>query len=173
MVRVLSSLTQVSQRGMVEHTKRPVKVLFLSRNALIFSFVYYRSLLFWWPKLKQELVSAITPISRRQDGLLPQAFGLWVQKERNETWNENDLNCKNTKIKWRNDSSLSHSLLSAKDARLLRLRPPPLPCLPLPRLPSPDKERTGWRWKAGLQFDPVPYLAAQQPRALRCHIFTA
>ena len=45
---------------------------------------------------------------------------------------------------------------------------------PLSPFPSPThKERTGWRWKAGLQFDPVPYLAAQQPRALRCHIFTA
>ena len=142
---------------MVEHTKRQVKVLFLSRNALIFSFVYYRSLLFWWPKLKQEL-SAITPISRRQDGLLPQAFGLWVQKERNETWNENDLNCKNTKIKWRNDCSLSHSLLSAKDARLLRLRP--LPCLPLP-LPHPQRT-DGVKVKGGVtvRSSPLPSRSA-------------
>ena len=143
---------------MVEHTKRQVKVLFLSRNALIFSFVYYRSLLFWWPKLKQELVSAITPISRRQDGLLPQAFGLWVQKERNETWNKNDLNCKNTKITWRNDSSLPHFLLSAKDARLLRLRP--LPCLPLP-LPHPQRT-DGVKVKGGVtvRSSPLPSRSA-------------
>ena len=139
---------------MVEHTKRPVKVLFLSRNALIFSFVYYRSLLFWWPKLKQELVSGCHAYQ-------PQAFGLWVQKERNETWNENDLNCKNTKIKWRNDSSLTHSLLSAKDARLLRLRP--LPCLPLNPLPLPHPQRTdGVKVKGGVtvRSSPLPSRSA-------------
>ena len=56
---------------MLEHAKRQVKVSFLSRNALIFLFVYYRNLLFRWPKLKQELVSAITPIG---SGLLASTF---------------------------------------------------------------------------------------------------
>ena len=162
MVRVLSSLTQVSQRGMVEHTKRQVKVLFLSRNALIFSFVYYRSLLFWWPKLKQELVSAITPISRR---LLAYEFKRKGMKHGMKMiWT--------AKIRKLNEEMTPHWLiLSCLPKMHVSFVYVPSPVSPFP---SPThKERTGWRWKAGLQFDPVPYLAAQQPRALQCHIFTA
>jgi len=35
----------VRDTGMFEHTKRQVKVFFLSRNAFIFPYVYHRSLL--------------------------------------------------------------------------------------------------------------------------------
>ena len=105
---------------------------------------------------KNSYLAAITPIKLYQE----RAFGLWVQKERNETWNENDLNCKNTKIKWRNDSSLPHSLLSAKDTRLLRLRP--FPCLPLPLPPLP-RQRTDWvKVKGGVtvRSSPLPRRSA-------------
>ena len=129
---------------MVEHTKRQVKVLFLSRNSLIFFFCLLPQFAFLMAKTETRTIW--------YHAYQPQAFGLWVQKERNETWNENDLNCKNTKIKWRNDSSLTHSLLSAKDARLLRLRP--LPCLPLP-LPHPQRT-DGVKVKGGVTVRSSP-----------------
>ena len=49
---------------MLEYTKSQVKVLFLSRNAFIFSFVYHRSLLF---------VSSLAKMPKKQEYL---RFGL-------------------------------------------------------------------------------------------------
>ena len=80
----------------------------------------------------------------------------WVQKERNETWNENDLNCENTKIKWRNDSSLSHSLLSAEDAWLLRLPRFPSPVSPSPR----HRERVKVKGGVTVRSSPLPSRSA-------------
>ena len=136
---------------MVEHTKRPVKVLFLSKKC---AYIFFCLL----PQFAFLIAKTETRTRICYHAYQPQAFGLWVQKERNETWNENDLNCKNTKIKWRNDFSLTHSLLSAKDARLLRLRP--LPCLPLP-LPHPQRT-DGVKVKGGVtvRSSPLPSRSA-------------
>ena len=154
---------------MLENAKRQVKVSFLSRNALIFLFVYYRNLLFRWPKLKQELVSAITPIG---SGLLASTFKTKGMKHGMKMiWT--------AKIPKLNEEMTPHCLILSCLPKMLvsfvslpsQVSPPHPP--PTPPPPTQHEERTGWGGKAGLQFDPVPYLAPQQPRALQCHIFTA